>query len=770
MLRTLLERRDQEIQKADLALDLSPTGNDADVRVHQLEQSLEVLRTIVLCLAAIDAPTLEQSRTRRQIGRLLFHLSLSGKHDVLAAAHQELKTAASLLGSHPEDRLEAAKVHFNLAQVLAQLGSTTPSLFDEARQEAQVGRAGFAATAPELVGDADALLRTIDARALLTDLQATIKRNSEDMARLQRELAHGGPVDEIARRAKALMSRDGGLPRVIGAARAVADNLPIDAGTKDAAAEAVSRLDELAQKVRKPSLNLGPDALEAETLRLLRQRLDREQQQGQVDQDEAAAHGATIDAFEQAMSHRGEDVDSLRAKGESMREVAARFLQTSRPRIQELQPWSEGARVDQLLALCGDIRAYLGEEMNRPWQGETEGREGLDLYTQVGALATRLKACADDDARVMRLEFEMMRPLALAVRAFGLRQHAMPAKPFWGSADLPMRTTAAFLSPAAAVPQDVEAALRRSGLEIEDTPQSEGFGAARWRQLQQATTVIADMRGAQEKPRAQACYELGLALALGKPVVVLVDGKKALPFDIDLPPLLLGGSHDDEDRLSAAMDHAWAWTPPHGDESAWLRTREHVLGIHGDEPRAHPHDESSTLSSLRLLDPKAPDPTLFRALLRQWVRECAGTSTTLLAPRWAPQYCRPGTRRLFHVMPFSEAWSDGVSKKVRTLCKAHGIAYQRGDDVSDPDVIRSIWQCIGEASHVLVDLTGLNPNVALEMGLVDAIGRRTLLVSQAVSPDHLFASISRVRVHEYQYRAGAGGIRMPKELADFLAT
>ncbi len=58
------------------------------------------------------------------------------------------------------------------------------------------------------------------------------------------------------------------------------------------------------------------------------------------------------------------------------------------------------------------------------------------------------------------------------------------------------------------------------------------------------------------------------------------------------------------------------------------------------------------------------------------------------------------------------------------------VEYIRGDHVLDADIIRSIWDNLCQATHVLVDLTGLNANVALELGIAHTLGRNVLLVSQ----------------------------------------
>ena len=69
-----------------------------------------------------------------------------------------------------------------------------------------------------------------------------------------------------------------------------------------------------------------------------------------------------------------------------------------------------------------------------------------------------------------------------------------------------------------------------------------------------ATLVTASPKRAREL--ATAAYELGLAFALGKPVVVVATGDERLPFDIDLSPVTLDGE-DDTALLQQAIDEAF---------------------------------------------------------------------------------------------------------------------------------------------------------------------------------------------------------------------
>jgi hypothetical protein len=73
----------------------------------------------------------------------------------------------------------------------------------------------------------------------------------------------------------------------------------------------------------------------------------------------------------------------------------------------------------------------------------------------------------------------------------------------------------------------------------------------------------------------------------------------------------------------------------------------------------------------------------------------------------------------------------------------------RGDAALGQDIVASIWDETARASHVLVDLTGYNPNVCLELGMADAMGRDTWLMGVAGTAEARFAAIDKRRIHSY---------------------
>lgn len=94
-------------------------------------------------------------------------------------------------------------------------------------------------------------------------------------------------------------------------------------------------------------------------------------------------------------------------------------------------------------------------------------------------------------------------------------------------------------------------------------------------------------------------------------------------------------------------------------------------------------------------------------------------------------------------------WSKPCEEAVREACSRADIKYLIGYEQLDPDILCAIWRDIASASLVVADLTNLNPNAVLELGIAQALGRPTLVLSQTPNlPAHLPA-LAKVRMHNY---------------------
>lgn len=255
--------------------------------------------------------------------------------------------------------------------------------------------------------------------------------------------------------------------------------------------------------------------------------------------------------------------------------------------------------------------------------------------------------------------------------------------------------------------------------------------------MRAAAVVIVDLTGDPEQCAA-ACYEIGIALVLGKPIVVLAS-TAPLPFDIDIEPVRAV----DPTAIGEAIDEA-------------LIARQRVGGV----GTAGALTELATAARRRFvgqlflmdtLDAQVDQPiaiaSALQTVLQVYTQQAQGIAIVAY-PTWRRRYPAVETR-LFHIMPFRAPWSDAVKAAARRATEARAAVYRRHDDVADPQILRSLWDELTCATHCLVDLTGLNANVALELGVADALGTPTLLVGQTGTVATLFPMIRRTRVIEY---------------------
>jgi nucleoside 2-deoxyribosyltransferase len=244
---------------------------------------------------------------------------------------------------------------------------------------------------------------------------------------------------------------------------------------------------------------------------------------------------------------------------------------------------------------------------------------------------------------------------------------------------------------------------------------------------------------------AATAYELGLACALGKPVVVVTRTGDVLPFDVDIAPCEISDNPGEDAQLMGdALDRAWYLRQRTTGASALAETFAYLDRITRDHPRRR------MLEASGLLDPQQLDDAVaFAGRVKQILREQGLGDLQPVFPAWPGRYPDASTPAVFHVMPFSEPWSDAIRDAARGACAASGCTYRRGDEADEGRIIEAIWTDICAAHLVLVDLTGLNLNVFVELGMAHALGRTVLMVRQGGLNEPLPRNIEKLRVLDY---------------------
>lgn len=394
-------------------------------------------------------------------------------------------------------------------------------------------------------------------------------------------------------------------------------------------------------------------------------------------------------------------------------------------------------RAAVLRKLLVQPRSFLFDQMNQPNRGRAESDKSFDLMARVGHINKDL-AGVDSDAAAVKLELDRVRPILMELRQYALRNHLTLARPFWGWPDIqPNPNALAYVGSDDLVPA-LRAFCKSRKLALTLKGDGWGSGQQRWAQLRQAPVAVFDLRESASQCPATA-YALGCALALGHAPVVLASDSDPLPFNIDLEPV----DPADDAALADALDRAYfRLESTSGPGSVQETLRQLAKVARGD-------DATTRVGLRRINQSERLDPIEARALALMILNVTVQHERAVLTPNWPGFYPDPERPRSFHVMPFSESWSDGAREAVRLAWQNRDIQYDRGDENGADRVIRGIWEGIARSHYVLVDVTGLNINVCLELGLSHALGRPTLIVRRQGESDTLFPAIQKLQVPEY---------------------
>ena len=412
-------------------------------------------------------------------------------------------------------------------------------------------------------------------------------------------------------------------------------------------------------------------------------------------------------------------------------------------------------RREAVVSELNQARTSLFERVTQRFKPPGETDRAQDLMQKL-LLAINDVRNADGDAAVATLERDVLRRLCLEIREFSRRKHLMLVQPIWSVENVVRWTNSIFFSGGGAARARLEAVARVRGLEVVASP-VDGMDPAdsRWRQLRAANLAVFDYTS-ESPDLATTSYELGIARALGVDVLILARRTEPVPFDVEVDPVF-----DDED-LGAAIDRA-LYRPLGAETGDSVASFLESLKSAAGQPATV---EGRYL--FRQLNGETSDATRVADLFSQ-LRGAERLPLLMLQPAWAG---RPPSKepRCFHVTPYTPSWAPQARDAVAEACRSTGVVYVRGDAAGDARIIHSIWNEICQATHVVVDLTGLTSNVMLEAGITHTLGRRCLLVGQT-GPDvakQLIPALAKLRVKPYETGKGIASLR--DEVSRFLRT
>jgi nucleoside 2-deoxyribosyltransferase/tetratricopeptide (TPR) repeat protein len=760
------ERRDQVAARHDDALARWPTREGSGFQ-QALQSVVDELRTIATAADAPGVDRVELSKAYRWLGDACFDLGL-GKHKPMLDEGLLAYHRADELLEGADAPIERAKLNFNYGNTLRGLsGGSDVRLLEAAQTRYEAALREFRAShLNELARTVEDALRTIAPQLRLARKQSELRAGMIKLADLQSVIESNAGPEERERVVKELGDLKAQavagdplevLDEAIQALREVVERHPdrFDAGGGTALAAAEAEAGAVAEAVKQltPVDDREPRSAEASRLNeiaaRIRERLVKDTRAGIVSPSRASTVEAAFSKFQDAAASGGDDLDAMRERTHRMRELTRQFMDNL------LEPsWStpdppSGSRAHRVAAMLDPLKRFLVAETGKAMLPSDVSAAGTSLLRRTFELESRSRESQQDELALSELERQAWR-LAVEIQNHARRDHVMLVAPYFSTASSHSSAHTIFLSGGARI-----ANVSRL---IDDfrwlTEARAGDRAtARWNQLVDATVAVFDVSEPDKKLRAQVCYELGLAIALGKPTVVVTHHSQSMPFNIrdDFPVLVLDEGVDaNADKL---RDQIWRslgcilWgghDTAAGDGLrqglAWLDARFPVV-------------LDGTLAIAREAVQRAvseADPVMFKRSMDQLSGLLGVSGPQLLLPAWPAAYpARNEKPRLFHVTPFRPEWAPKTRDLIAEVCDQRGWVYTRGDESEEQRIMRGIWSEIARASAVVIDLTDFNENVAVELGFVHALGRHHRIVTQGDPEESVFSSLGKMQIHRY---------------------
>jgi nucleoside 2-deoxyribosyltransferase len=682
-----LRRRASLLEQSDAALDRFPDRLGTEF-VREMTVVAEGLAALADVADRDGADALERARTWRHLGNAHFHLGNGYNMPELERSAAAFERAEALLRAVP-DPLETLKVNYGLGKTLLQMSrARDPRIAAKARDR------------------------------LVTALELAPEHLPAALPYLKESLAD-------AERVVSLLTDAEGLKQEI------------------------DRLEQDVKRVEPPAPSL--DAADIQTLfGVLQQEFEKDKQTLEPTRREGLESfmerlGELVDAGTAGGSRSLEEmIAGAGALGSMVRELEA---QGRRPSLTGPGP-TPGSRTERLLAALQDLKMFVFSAHGLP--GAPPGMRGaaLALFPRIARLTTWISEAGEDRRKVRQLELDQARGLANEVRRFARQAHVMLARPVWPPYRGLVEANRIFFSGPASRRAAMAAAAASLDLEL-DRPDRAGADIAeqRWHDLRAANVAVFDLSAADSAMvDPQVYYELGIALAIGTPLLLLAKSGTRIPFDVAQHVREYEPGEDMTGLLADAIDDAIYGMPTSGGIGSSL---EATLGY---AQRLADADRGNALLHLAVqtLQRAYPDPVPFHDALTACVNHLKGGHEVLL-PRWPGSYPDHTQPRVFAVMPFREA-SEPAYELVAAAARKAGVAPLRGDLAEGQQIIASIWAELCRATHVTIDLSGFNPNVCLELGLAHTLGRPTLLIGSegtAASLAGRLPGAAKWRCHTY---------------------
>lgn len=518
-----------------------------------------------------------------------------------------------------------------------------------------------------------------------------------------------------------------------------------------------SFLSEIDQTIKKKSLDQNID--ESEIVNLLIDRLNNDIKDDKVDEERAVFLKNVLDEFYRRNQNILDipdgislfeklklEITSLIQKKGTIHEITKFLVESMKNPSYGLPLPPSGSRAEVLRELIWPLRrAVIEAIMNSP-MGNYDKEEAYELMKQATELDRKLLEIGSDDNETLDFESSRLRIFAQRIRNFIMRKQIFIAQPIFGNPKNSWSANTIYFNGCS----EIEATLKQvcSDLKMRLSEQSTTNNELQdnFVQILQSNICIFDLGSMPGPKQASVAYSLGIAITLGKPVALLGDVSVKIPFNVDLPVEMLDKKANNQDILANALMRAcyqiYSGTTIENNKVVIQEIEEKFVTFQGDASTDY---LMKTIKS----ESKQTDWLFLNTTIQQFIGNTNQSNKLLLCyPRYQKLYTTAKEKRLFHVMPFGMSWSDNIMEVTREICNKK-TEYIRGDQVIEPNIIKSIWDEICKATHVLVDITDSNSNVALELGIAHCMGKNIRLIGQSNIEMALFQDIAKLRIIPY---------------------
>ena len=106
------------------------------------------------------------------------------------------------------------------------------------------------------------------------------------------------------------------------------------------------------------------------------------------------------------------------------------------------------------------------------------------------------------------------------------------------------------------------------------------------------------------------------------------------------------------------------------------------------------------------------------------MRVCFKTGT-----RGCPLNPQEKKSKVFVAMPFNDDYRDSYEYGIKIVLEQSGVEHFKADnEISNKDIMCKICEQLQSCGKVIANISGLNPNVMLELGLAYGLGKEVIVL------------------------------------------